>query len=99
MLLTKVPLEDFTSLIMTCPLRSAQISACALDSTFESKYPFRGVGTVFAFVCRPIFSTSGAYGTAMCFLSNVPVIGSKTNTMFESTCPIAASDRAPFCCV
>ena len=77
---TKVPFEDLTSRIQILPLLSAHTSACCLESTLESKYPLTAVGTVFAFVCRPILRTSGKYGTVMCFLSNVLVSGCRART-------------------
>lgn len=56
--LTNVPFELLTSLIYILPSCS-HISACILDNTFESKYPFRSPGCVLALVCRPIFTYAG----------------------------------------
>lgn len=96
--LTKVPLDDLTSRIHILPARSAHTSACALDSTLESKYPLTGVGTVLAFVCRPTFSIPGWKGTLICFRSNVPFKGKSANTArLSPDCAAGSILRAPFC--
>lgn len=96
--LTKVPLEDLTSLIQILPVASAQTTACCLESTLESKYPLVAVGTVFAFVCRPILNTSGKKGTLIHFRWNAPVIGSRARVGGGSDWLSAVSSRPSFFC-
>ena len=98
--LTKVPLEDLTSRIQIFPLRSAHTSACCRDSTFESKYPFSGVGIVLLLVWRPMRRTSGKNGTVMVLRSNVPFMGIRCRmAVLSARCTQFCCDcRTPFCC-
>lgn len=69
------PVDDDDELPPPGALGTAQISACILESTLESKKPLRSPGTVFWFVWRPILMRVPGGVSAICLGTNVSFRG------------------------
>lgn len=79
----RVPAREVRPPQRTFP-SSLQTSACALLSTFESKYAFAELGIVLALVCLPILTLTPGGSRETCFGTKVPLRGVRCKAGYEA---------------